>query len=211
MRIALPKGRLLPQLLKLFEERGIRFAFAGDRDYRPKCNIAGLEAKLIKARVIPQMLALGNFQMGFTCLDAVSEAGIDGVVPLASLGLNPVRIVAAVHESKLDILENPPPRPLVIATEYPNLAGRWALGRNLAHVTVNTAGSTEAYPPEDADIVIDVVGTGASLKANGLVAVDEIMRSATCAVTTRAALNDPETFRQICRFMDLLTLEEGTC
>ena len=60
-------------------------------------------------------------------------------------------------------------------------------------IAVNTTGSTEAYPPEDADIVVDVVETGNSLKANGLIEVETLIKSATHAVSTRAAMNDPAT------------------
>lgn len=185
MRIALPKGRLLRPLLNLFERRGIRFGFLGDRDYRPKSNLAGIDAKLIKARDIPQMVALGRFPLGFTCLDVIEEAGYGQLEVRARLGVSPVRIVAAVHESRPDILERPPARPLVVATEYPNLAGRWLHAKGLAHIAVGGTGSIEAYPPEDADLIVDVVETGASLKANGLIEAETLMRSETVAVANR--------------------------
>ena len=56
-RLALCKGRLLSGVLALLEEAGITFSFASDRDYRPTCVGADLEAKILKVRAIPQLKA----------------------------------------------------------------------------------------------------------------------------------------------------------
>lgn len=204
MRFALPKGRLFDQLRDYLADRSITFRFRDDRDYRPSCSLDGFGAKLLKARVIPQMLALGNFQIGFTCTDVVRETGYDDVVILQELGLNAVTLVVAVHESKPDVVTRPPMRPLVIATEYPNIAGRWAMGKGLSHVTVDTTGSTEAYPPEDADVIVDVVETGATMEANGMIIVERLFRSCTCALSTRSALADPAYEEGVARFISLI-------
>jgi len=201
MRIALPKGRLLPNLLDYLEERGIAFDFAGDRDYRPRCSVEGVETKLIKARSVPQMVAFGNFHVGFTCTDAVVEGGYGNVIVVRETGLDPVRMVVAVHESMKDVLARPSERTLVIATEYPRIAARWAIGRGLPHDAIDTTGSSEAYPPEDADIVVDVCGSGATLEANGLVIVETLFESSTCALTTRPALEDPTHGEAVRRFI----------
>ena len=52
-------------------------------------------------------------------------------------------------------------------------------------------GATEVFPPEDADLIIDNVATGATLRANGLVVYDTIMRSSTRLYASRRAMNDP--------------------
>jgi ATP phosphoribosyltransferase len=100
--------------------------------------------------------------------------------------------MVAVHESQRDILINPPRRPLVIATEYCNLARDWAMQRNLAAIIVNTFGSTEGYAPEDADIVLDCVETGLTMTANGLVIVDTLLQSTTWLFANRDAYEQPE-------------------
>lgn len=188
MRIALPKGRLLENVLALLEQAGLSFVFAHARNYRPTCNQAGVSAKLVKVRAIPQLVALGNFDVGFSGLDLLREADYDQVVPLLDLGLNPVELVVAVPRGKETIVDDPPRRPLLIATEYVNIADRWALERNLAHITIQTWGSTEAYAPEDADIVFDCTETGTTIAANDLVVIDRIVRSSTWLVANRAAL-----------------------
>ena len=192
MRIGLPKGRLYAGVAAALEGIGWTFQYSSDRDYRPRCSQAGVEAKLFKARAIPQLLALGNIQAGFCGLDLVSEADYEGLVELVDLGLNRVELVVAVAEHQADLLENPPKRPLLIATEYEGLADRWALKRGLAHITLMTHGATEAYLPEDADIVFDCRETGATLLANKLVVIDRLFASTTRLFTSQAALDDPD-------------------
>lgn len=57
MRIALPKGRLLEGVLEKFRTMGIVFHFESDRDYRPSVNDSRFEAKLMKVRAVPQLVA----------------------------------------------------------------------------------------------------------------------------------------------------------
>ncbi len=197
LRLALPKGRLLDGVLALLGRTGLTFRFAGDRDYRPAASDPSIEAKLVKVRAVPQLLALDQFGAGFCGLDLVREADYENVVAMVDLGLNPVELVVAVRRGQEGILSDPPKRPLLIATEYASIADRWALARNLAHIVVQTWGSTEAYAPEDADIVFDCVETGRTMEANGLVIVDRIVRSSTWLCASRVALEAPERRRDV--------------
>lgn len=187
VRIALPKGRLLENVLKLLTNAGVIFTFKSDRDYNPVTNDKEILAKVVKVRAIPQLLALGQFTVGFAGLDLVKEAGYKEIKPLLDLKLNPVRLVVAVHKQQKDILLHPPKRPLLIATEYENIAHDWAMKHNLAHIIIQTWGSTEAFTPDDADIVFDNIDTGRTMEANNLVVIDEIMHSSTYLVVNAEA------------------------
>jgi ATP phosphoribosyltransferase len=188
MRLGLPKGRLLEGVLGRLERAGVTFHFDSDRHYKPASNEPAISAKLFKARAIPQLLALGNIDLGFTGLDLVAEAGYEQIVDLLDLGLNRVELVVAVARAERDLLESPPRRPVVIATEYEQLAARWAMEHRLAHIAIQTHGSTEAYLPEDADIIFDCTETGATLAANDLVIIDRLMVSTTHLFANRRAL-----------------------
>ncbi len=204
MRFALPKGRLLVGVTDLLSRAGLTFRFESDRDYSGEGSLPGVSGKLIKARAVPQMVALGNFEVGFCGLDLVRESDYEQVVPLLDLGLNGVLIVVAVPRARADILQTPPRRPLLIATEYERLADAWALKHGLAHITIQTHGSTEAYVPEDADIIVECVETGRTLEANDLVAVEELFPSTTHLVANRTALQDPQTGAEIRAWVDKL-------
>jgi ATP phosphoribosyltransferase len=200
MRIALPKGRLFADVERLLRKAGMPLRFDGDRDYSPETGREDITAKMIKPRAIPQLIALGRFDAGFCGLDLVREADYDEVTTITDLGFNRVQIVVAVPVGSEDIVRKPPKRPLVIATEYERMADRWALKKNLAHITVQTWGSTEAYAPDDADIVFDCRETGATMAANGLAVIEELMESTTYLVANRAKLEDRAFVKEIMRF-----------
>jgi len=192
MRLAIPKGRLMSGVLDRLTRAELELSFAGDRDYRPRCNDPRVTARLFKPRAIPQLVAMGRYDAGFCGLDLVLESGYEQVLPLADLGLNAVELVVAVPRGLAGLLKSPPKRPVVIATEYPMLASRWALEHNLAAIVLQTWGSTEAYAPDDADVVLDCVETGRTLEANGLVVLERLARSTTWFVVEKRALDDPE-------------------
>lgn len=197
LRMALPKGRLLDNVLKLLSEIGLTFEFKNDRDYIPVTNDKEIVAKVVKVRAIPQLLALGQFNVGFAGLDLLKEAGYDEIKPVLDLGLNPVKLVVAVHESQKDLLLNPPNRPVLIATEYENIAHNWAIKNNMAHIIIQTWGSTEAFAPDDADLVFDNVDSGRTMKANNLIIIDEIMDSSTYLVVNAEAYMNKEVKRKV--------------
>jgi len=191
MKLALPKGRLWPGVERVLAVAGFVFAQPHPRAYTLEGSDPLLQAKLYKPRAIPQLVALGICDVGFVGLDLVKESGYEQVIILLDLGLNPVEIVVAVHQSTPDLLEQPPKRPLVIATEYVNLAHQWALKRGLSHIVIQTWGSTEGYAPIEADIVFDCTETGATIEANGLIQVDHITNSSTHLIANVDALQDP--------------------
>jgi len=81
-------------------------------------------------------------------------------------------------------------RPLIVASEYRNLANSFIAKNKLNAIFVQTFGATEALPPEDADIIVDNTSSGTTLKHNRLAIIDEIMHSTTRFVCNRAALED---------------------
>ena len=190
MKLAIPKGRLQEPALALLRAAGFPLASAGARAYRLEAP-DGVEARLFKPRSIPELIDIGAIDVGLTGLDVVRDAEVTHAVCHLDLGLNRVRIVVATPVAKTGILQSPPPRPLVVATEYPNLAERWMMARGLAHVVLRSHGSTEAYLPDIADVIIDCVETGATLAANGLVGVEELFDSSTWVVVHRDVLARP--------------------
>ncbi len=201
VRLALPKGRMQEGVLRLLTDAGIRLTF-DRRGYRPTLSLPGFEAKLLKPQNIVEMLHLGSRDLGFAGADWVAEKHAE-LVELLDTGLDPVRIVAAAGA---DFLEGgqPPARRFVIATEYEKLTRDWLQRRGLDARIVRSYGATEVFPPEDADMIVDNTATGATLKANGLVIFDELMRSSTRLYAHPAALEDAERRDVIEHFVLLL-------
>ena len=194
MRLAVPKGRMQAGVAALLAESGLPLP-TSERSYRPRIHLPGVEVKMLKPQNIVEMLQAGSRDVGFTGADWVAE--LDGdLVELLDTGLDPVRVVAA---APVDLLDDGrlPDRPLVIASEYANLTRRWIEGRGLDARFVRSYGATEVFPPEDADVIVDNTSTGATLQANGLEIVDEVVRSSTRMFASPRAMDDPARRRSI--------------
>jgi ATP phosphoribosyltransferase len=196
LRFALPKGRMQPGIERLLADAGLPVK-GSDRGYRPSIPLPGATAKLLKPKNIVLMLAAGTRDVGFCGSDLVAELEAeDAVVELLDTGLDPVRIVAAAPVALLEAGELPR-RPLVVATEYEALTRAWLDAQSRPGTVLRTFGATEVFPPEDADLIVDNTATGATLAAQGLVIIDELMRSSTRVYASSAAWADPDRRRRL--------------
>ncbi len=198
LKITLPTGRIQEKVLKLLNQIGVSFQETR-RSYRPVCSDSTLEAKFLKAQSIPELVALGRHDCGFTGHDWIVEQEAD-VLEILDLGFDPVRIVVAVPEETVDLIAGGgrnSTTPLVVASEYRRLAVKYIHNAGLNAVFVQSFGATEALPPEDADIIIDNTASGTTLSANRLVIVEEIMRSTTRFICNKESFANPEKRRKL--------------
>ncbi len=186
--LAVPKGRIEPAVTALLAAAGMEL-HAGPRGYRPVMSVPGFEVKLLKPQNIVEMLAAGTRDIGFAGADWVAEKSAD-LVELLDTGLDPVRMVAAAPESLL-VDGALPDKPLVVAGEYERLTRDWISSKGLDAGFVHSYGATEVFPPEDADVIVDISATGETLAANGLVVVDELLHSSTRLYANPNALDNP--------------------
>ncbi len=191
VRFALPKGRMASGVQKLLADAGIRVSETA-RDYRPSVGLDGFTVKILKPRAIIEMIEAGSRDLGFAGADWVAEGRHDAggdLVELLDTGLDPVRLVAA---APVDLLVNGwlPEGPLVVASEYVELTKRWIAAKGLNARLLPSYGATEVLPPEDADCIVDNTATGATLVANGLRIIDELMTSSTRLYANARALED---------------------
>ena len=188
LRMGLPKGSMEEGVLSLLAGAGIRVTPSA-RGYRPSITLPDFEVKMMKPQNIVEMAAMGSRDIGFAGADWVDEIGLP-LVELLDTGLDPVRVVAAAPASLLENGELPS-RPLMIASEYERLTRKWIETRDLEAEFVRSFGATEVFPPEDADVIVDNVATGSTLRANGLVIVDVICHSSTRLYASPQALECP--------------------
>lgn len=192
VHLALPKGRMERGVLELLAAAGIGIR-TDARAYRPRLSLPVFETKLLKPQNLVAMLQQGSRDVGFAGADWVAERGAE-LVELLDTGLDPVRIVAA---APAELVENgrlraPRGRPLVVCSEYERLAREWMRSLGGEALFVRSYGATEVFPPEDADVIVDNTATGATLAANGLVEVAEVMTSSTRLYANPRALDDPD-------------------
>jgi ATP phosphoribosyltransferase len=189
-------------VLDLLRDAGIN-VFAHARGYRPTLSLSGFEVKMLKPQNVVEMLSTGSRDIGFAGVDWVTELDAD-VVELLDTTLDSVRIVAA---APVELLENGqlPDRPLLVASELERITTDWMARKGLNATFVRTYGATEVFPPEDADVIVDVAASGATLRANGLVIVEDILTSSTRLFASRRAADDPGKRARIDELVLLLT------
>jgi len=201
IRLALPKGRMETGVNRLLADAGVSLT-AGSRSYRPTVSLSGIEAKVLKPQNVVEMLHLGSRDIGFAGKDWVEELSAN-VVELLDTGLDPVRLVAAAPTKAIERAASCG-QPLVVASEYENLARSWIASQPFEATFVRSYGATEVFPPEDADIVVDNTATGSTLRENGLEVVDILMESSTRLYANPAALEFTDKRSAIDRFVLLL-------
>lgn len=191
VKLALPKGRMEQGVLALLGEAGIRVSSSA-RGYRPTVSLRGVEAKVLKPQNIIEMLAVGSRDIGFAGADWVEELGFTGqLVELLDTGLDQVRLVAAapaelVRDGKFVHGK----QAATVASEFERLTTRWIKDRGINARFVKSFGATEVFPPEDADCIVDIAASGATLAANGLVVFDELTRSTTRLYANPESMKD---------------------
>jgi ATP phosphoribosyltransferase len=177
LRIALPnKGRLAEETRELFRDAGLEVRALSDRALT--ASLGGeFEAIFVRAQDIPEFVSDGAADAGVTGLDLVTESAR----PLErrlDLGFGKCRlVVAARDESKLMSVEALKDGARV-ATAFPGVARRFfdEVGKSVEVVPVS--GAAEIAPHLGiADVIVDLVSTGSTLKTNGLREVSTILTS----------------------------------
>ena len=171
-----------------------------DRTYFPTTNQEDLAFQVVKPQITSALLAENKADVGFSGKDWVYENGVENkVVEIMDLGFDPVRIVAAIPETKdfSKLLENP----VTIATEYQSLSKKWIDSKKIDGKIFRTWGTSEGFVQDSEDalaqILIDNTSTGSSLKANRLKIVDTLMESSTRMYASKEAMEVPEKKQKI--------------
>jgi len=187
LRVVIPKGHIFDNVVALLNDAGYRVTVQG-RDLKPLCSDPELELKIMKPQNIPQLVALGSHDAGFTGFDwCIETASL--VEMVLDLGFDPVRIVAAVPESLSDA--DLRQKVIVVASEYERISKEWLERERYRYHYLRVYGATEVFPPDDADMIIDNTASGMTLRENHLRIVGEIMHSSTRFIANKKALGDP--------------------
>jgi ATP phosphoribosyltransferase len=189
IRIALPnKGRLAEGARELLERAGLAFEV---RERSLQASLGGeFTALFVNARDIPEFVADGAADLGITGGDLVAESGRP-VAMLLDLGFGRCRLaVAARDDSGISRIEDIPAGARV-ATVFPNLTRRFFEDLGCPITVVPVSGAAEIAPHLGvADIIVDLVSTGSTLKVNGLVEVEPVLESAAQLIARRELLAD---------------------
>ncbi|MGB9720562.1 MAG: ATP phosphoribosyltransferase [bacterium] len=186
LRIAIPKGSIYEQVVKLFVDAGINMG-ANERTYRPFVSDPELEIKILRPQNIPELIEIGSHDAGFTGKDWIVESNAD-VIEIMDLRLDPVKIVSAIPENTN--ITNLRKKEIIVASEYERLTRDFLDREGYRYKFLRTYGATEVFPPEDADMIIDNTATGTTLKEHKLRILQVIMKSTTRFVAGRKTMKD---------------------
>ncbi len=205
VRFALPDGH--PQLLtlQLLSKAGIQIddypSAAGNR--RPTTSLAGVMIKVIRPQDMPLQVANGNFDLAITGRDWLMEHlyqfPSSPVTELLDLKFSRVKIVAVVSKDlavadvySLKQLYAGRSVPIRVASEYVNIADKCARDNHLGvYRVIPTWGASEAFLPEDADLLIENTETGRTLARHNLKIIDTLFESTACLIGNKDSAFSP--------------------
>jgi ATP phosphoribosyltransferase len=188
LTLALPKGRLLKPSVDLLRAMGLDGIPEGSRRLIFTDQRQGLCLLILKPADIPTYVEYGAADLGIVGKDILLEQEPDVYEPL-DLRFGFCRLVVA--ESK-ELWERDDPAKwswVRVATKYPNLTERYFSERGIQVELIRLDGSIELAPLVGlAERIVDLVQSGETLRANGLVEVAEIMKSTARLIVNRASL-----------------------
>lgn len=187
--LALPKGRILKEVMPLVRHAGIEPEAAFDdpssRLLRFTTNLPGLDIIRVRSFDVATFVAFGAAHLGVAGNDVLMEFDYSEIYAPVDLGIGHCRL--AVAEPR-EMVESDDPRTwssIRIATKYPHLTRRHFARRGVHAECIKLNGAMELAPTLGlCRRIVDLVSTGGTLKANGLVEVETIAE-----ITSRLAVN----------------------
>jgi ATP phosphoribosyltransferase len=195
--LALPKGRILGELMPLLCRAGIEaepaFADPDSRQLRFRTNHPGIEIIRVRSFDVATFVAFGAAALGVVGNDVLMEFDYPEVYAPVDLKIGRCRL--AVAEPASLSREDDPSRwsHIRIATKYPETTRRHFAGRGVQAECIRLSGAMELAPTLGlCQRIVDLVSTGATLKANNLVEIEHVADVTARLVVNRAALkSDP--------------------
>jgi len=188
LTLALPKGRLLDPALALLRDLGVEGIDGDSRRLIFTDPKRELRVLFLKPADVPAYVLYGAADLGIVGKDILLEQEPDVYEPL-DLGFGFCRLVVA-EPRELRERDDPTKWSWVrVATKYPRLTEAYFSNRGIQVEIVRLDGSIELAPLVGlAERIVDLVQSGETLRANGLVEVAEIARSTARILVNRASM-----------------------
>jgi ATP phosphoribosyltransferase len=190
--IAVPKGRILTEVMPLFAHAGIvpeaAFADEDSRALRFATNRADIGLIRVRAFDVATFVAHGAAQLGIVGSDVLMEFDYSELYAPVDLGIGHCRISVA---EPADLAAKDDPRGwshVRVATKYPNITRRHFEARGVQAECVKLNGAMEIAPVLGlSSRIVDLVSSGRTLAENGLVEVETIAQVSARLIVNRAA------------------------
>ena len=188
LTLALNKGRILTEAVPILERAGLveRGQFEDTRAlvFEP-ASPEGLRVVVMRGVDVPVYVEHGAADLGIVGRDSLLEHPTHEYFERLDLGIAKCRIMSAA----LAHAERPVGRPLRVATKFVRTSGRFFQARAREVRFIKLSGALEVAPRLGlCDLIVDIVDTGETLRANGLVPLDTIAEVSSRVIVNRTAL-----------------------
>jgi ATP phosphoribosyltransferase len=191
--LALPKGRILTEVMDLVRAAGIEperdFDDPESRKLRFATGRGDVEIIRVRAFDVATFVAFGAAHLGVAGKDVLMEFDYPEIYAPLDLGIGRCRLVVA-EPREMSERDDPATWSHVrVATKYPEITRRHFAARGVQAECIKLNGALELAPQLGlSQRIVDLVSTGATLRANGLVEVERIADITSRLVVNRAAL-----------------------
>ena len=202
LTVALAKGRLADDAMKIFEKIGISCSEVSDKNTRKlifeNANL-GIRFFLAKASDVPTYVEYQAADIGIVGEDTILEENRN-IYEVLDLGFGQCNMCICGFPDLKKYLDSH--EMIRVATKYPNIAKNYFHNKkNQTVELIKLNGSIELAPIVDlSEVICDIVQTGATLKENGLVVLEEV-----CPISARMVVNKVSMKINDVRIKDLIS------
>ncbi|OGN91411.1 MAG: hypothetical protein A2Z75_05070 [Chloroflexi bacterium RBG_13_50_10] len=201
--LALPDGHQQPPTAELLNQVGLLLKGYSENglNRRPRSDMDRVNVKVIRPQDMPLQVANGNFDLAITgkdwLLDHLCRFPSSPVTELVDFGFGQVKVVAVVSQdfpvANIDNLKElirvGKLSSLRVASEYVNIADKYLRDNHVSqYKIIPTWGASEAFLPEDADLLIENTQTGKTLAKHNLKIMDTILQSTACLIGNKNSM-----------------------
>ena len=190
--IAIPRGRIIKELKKIL----MKTSFApeeemfDDKSRKLTFFSKNKEVNFIKVRAFDActFVAFGAAQIGIAGEDVIKEFDYSEIYAPLELNIGHCRLSVAALKTLLKKEDPQTWSNIRVATKYPNISKEYFANKGIQVEAIKLNGSMELAPSLNmCRRIVDLVSTGATLKANGLKEIDEIMKVQSKLIINRSA------------------------
>jgi len=190
--IAIPRGRIIKELktilmkttfapeVEMFDDKSRKLTFLSNNK----------DINFIKVRAFDActFVAFGAAQIGIAGEDVIKEFDYSEVYAPLELNIGHCRLSVAALKTLLKKEDPETWSNIRVATKYPNISKEYFANKGIQVEAIKLNGSMELAPSLNmCRRIVDLVSTGATLKANGLKEIDEIMKVQSKLIVNRSA------------------------
>ncbi|MCH9645491.1 MAG: ATP phosphoribosyltransferase [Proteobacteria bacterium] len=191
LTIALSKGRILEQTLPLLKKAGLEIADEelNSRKLILDTNLDDIKVIIIRATDVPVFVQHGAADMGIAGKDVLLEHGANGLFEMLDLGIAKCKLMVAAKSEDYQQAGV-----LKVATKYVNSAKQYFEKQGQPCEIIKLYGAMELAPVVGlSHCIVDLVDTGNTLKANGLIPLDHIIDISSRLVVNSASFKTKNT------------------